>query len=58
MSFIYTEKIKPIIIGLLEEGEYALADIAMLCNVSTQFVRKVAEGYDSFYTKPSKPQTI
>ena len=51
MSFTYTEKIRPTIIGLLEEGEITLTDIAKLCNVSIAFVRRVVDSYDQFYSK-------
>ncbi len=49
MSFAYTEKLKPIIIGLLEQGE-SVKDIARLYNVSIWFVRKVRDNYDEFYS--------
>ena len=53
MSFTYTEKVRPIIIGLIEEGEHTLAEIAQLCNVSIAFVVKVKKNYDYFYSGQS-----
>ena len=49
MSNYYTKKVIPIIIGLLESGEYNLQTIAFMCNVSIGFVRKVINNYDMFY---------
>ena len=50
MSNIYTEKLKPVIIGLIEEGEFTLLEIAKICNVSVGFVSRVKNNYDSFYS--------
>ena len=49
MSFIYTEKLKPVIIRLLEEGGHTTAEISRRYNISIFFVREVIKNYDNFY---------
>ena len=53
MSNYYTNKMKPIIIQLLEEG-LSTNQIARQCNVSLSFVRRVVEGYDMFYSTKNR----
>ena len=49
MSNYYTERIRELIVYLIEEGELTLHQIAVVCRVSLAFVRKVKDNYDMFY---------